>query len=95
MTSFRKFLLGLVFSFGLPWLVLIVIPALRAQKLAPVAYDKERDGVDGVYPGKVINRQGQLVYAREGCVQCHTQMIRPSFAGILDGWKKGWGGKGC
>ncbi len=95
MTSFRKFLLGLFFSFGLPWLVLIVIPALRAQKIAPVAYDKERDGMDGVYPGKGINRQGQLVYAREGCVQCHTQMIRPSFAGNLDGWKKGWGSDQC
>ncbi len=91
MTSFRKLILGLVFSFGLPWLCLIVIPALTAQKLAPVAYDKERDGLDGVYPGKGINRQGQLVYAREGCVQCHTQMIRPSFAGMGDGWKKGWG----
>ncbi len=91
MTSFRKFILGLVISFGLPWLALVVIPALRAQKLAPIAYDKERDGIEGVYPGKGVNRQGQLVYAREGCVQCHTQIIRPSFAGISDGWKKGWG----
>lgn len=91
MTSFRKLVLGLVFSFGLPWLVLIVIPALWSQKRAPIAYDKDRDGMDGVYPGKAIYRQGQIVYAREGCVQCHTQMIRPSFAGISDGWKKGWG----
>ncbi len=42
-------------------------------------------------PGAGIYRQGQLIYAREGCTQCHTQMIRPAFAGVGDGWKKGWG----
>lgn len=92
MTNPRKFLICLALSFFAPWLLLIVRPALQAQKLAPQAYVKDRDGVDGVYPGSGIYRQGQMVYAREGCVQCHTQMIRPSFAGVNDGWKKGWGG---
>lgn len=87
----RKFLTWLMLSFAVPWLAVVVIPALRAQKLVPTAYDKDRDGLDGVYPGTGIYRQGQLVYAREGCVQCHTQMIRPSFVGYTDGWKKGWG----
>jgi cytochrome c oxidase cbb3-type subunit II len=82
---------GVAAAFGLPWLILIIIPVLRAQKLAPEPYDKDRDGVEGVYPGAGIYRQGQLVYLREGCAQCHTQMIRPSFSGIMDGWKKGWG----
>jgi cytochrome c oxidase cbb3-type subunit 2 len=58
--------------------------------LTPVAYDKDRDGVEGYYPPAPINRQGQLTYAREGCAQCHTQMIRPTQLS-LDGWKKGWG----
>lgn len=91
MTNPRKFVFGLAAAFGVPWLLLVIIPVLRAQKLVPVAYDKEKDGIEGVYPGSGIYRQGQLVYSREGCVQCHTQMIRPSFNGIMDGWKKGWG----
>jgi cbb3-type cytochrome oxidase cytochrome c subunit len=91
MTGSRKFLFGLAGAFGVPWLLLIVIPVIKAQKLTPEAYDKDRDGIEGVYPSTTIDRQGQLVYIGEGCAQCHTQMIRPSFVGILDGWKKGWG----
>ena len=90
MSNFRTFILALTASFGLPWLCLIVIPAVKYQALSPVAYDKDIDGVDGYYPPAPINRQGQLIYAREGCVQCHTQMIRPTQI-ALDGWRKGWG----
>jgi len=88
--NFRTFILGLAASFGLPWLCLIVLPAMKYQQLTPVAYDKEKDGLDGFYPPAPVNGQGQLVYIREGCNQCHTQMIRPSQLG-LDGWYKGWG----
>ena len=90
MSDFRKFILALTVTFGLPWLLMIVIPAVRYQSLAPTLYDKDRDGAEGIYPPAPINRQGQLVYAREGCVQCHTQMIRPPQL-ALDGWRKGWG----
>jgi cytochrome c oxidase cbb3-type subunit 2 len=90
MTQFRTFILALIASFGLPWLCLVVVPAVKYQALAPLPYDKEADGMDGFYPPAPINRQGQLVYAREGCVQCHTQMIRPTQL-ALDGWRKGWG----
>lgn len=90
MSNFRTFILALTASFGLPWLCLIIIPAIKYQALAPVAYDKDIDGVDGYYPPAPIGRQGQMVYAREGCVQCHTQMIRPTQLS-MDGWHKGWG----
>ncbi len=90
MTQFRTFILALIASFGLPWLCLVVVPAVKYQALSPLPYDKEADGMDGYYPPVPINRQGQLVYAREGCVQCHTQMIRPTQL-ALDGWRKGWG----
>ncbi len=90
MSNFRTFILALIASFGLPWLCLIVIPAVKYQALAPVAYDKEKDGREGYYPPAPVNHQGRLVYAREGCNQCHTQMIRPPQL-ALDGWRKGWG----
>ena len=91
MTHLRNFILGLFLSFGAPWLILIVIPALQGHWLQPLTYNKDKDGMEGIYPGSTIYRQGQLVYAAEGCAQCHTQMIRPDFDGILDPWKKGWG----
>lgn len=90
MSDFRKFILLLSLSFGVPWLCLIVIPVLKYQRLTVVAYDKDKDGVEGFYPPAGIHRQGQIVYAREGCTQCHSQMIRPTQLG-LDGWRKGWG----
>ena len=90
MTNFRTFIFGLAAAFGLPWLCLIVLPAMRYEQLTPVAYDKDRDGVEGYFPPAPINGQGQLVYISEGCNQCHTQMIRPVQLG-LDGWYKGWG----
>src|SRR5579871_2425304 len=90
MTSFRKFVLILAACFGLPWFVMIV-QVLRAEHLTPLPYDKDRDGMDGIFPGATAYLQGELIYKREGCVQCHTQMIRPSYDGIGDGWKKGWG----
>jgi cytochrome c oxidase cbb3-type subunit II len=90
MTNFRTFILGLAASFGLPWLCLIVLPAMQYEHVTPVAYDKDKDGVEGYFPPAPISGQGQLVYIREGCNQCHTQMIRPIQLG-LDGWYKGWG----
>ncbi|WP_050029398.1 cbb3-type cytochrome c oxidase subunit II [Verrucomicrobium sp. BvORR034] len=91
MTSLRKLVIGLGVSFGAPWLLLVVIPALKAQKTVPIPYDKDRDGLTGFYPADGVYRQGQLVYLKEGCVQCHTQVIRTTFNNISDGWKKGWG----
>ena len=92
MSNPRKFILWLALSFGFPWLLLVVVPAIRYQGLTPQAYNKDADGIEGVYPGSSNQyHDGARIYAREGCVQCHTQMIRPSFAGIGDGWKKGWG----
>ena len=90
MMNFRSFILGLAAAFALPWLLLIVLPAIQYQSLTRVAYDKDKDGVEGFYPPAVVNGQGQLIYIQEGCNQCHTQMIRPVQLG-LDGWVKGWG----
>ncbi len=90
MPQFRKFVYILAALFFVPWFIMVV-QVLRAEKLTPEAYDKDRDGIDGFFPSDIAYRQGQLIYQREGCVQCHTQMIRPSFAGSGDGWKKGWG----
>ncbi len=94
-----KFLGGLGVVFALPWLVLIVIPFLSMSSTAPVAY-VEADEVEGgltAYPDRSTLRYGASdfgadVYASEGCVYCHTQMVRPTYAGP-DMWRQGWGGR--
>lgn len=91
MTRFRTFLLGLAATFFIPWLFLIVIPSAKMRAMEPVPYDVE-DPAKGDYPPPTPNiaKQGARVFAREGCVQCHTQVIRPDYLGI-DSWKQGWG----
>jgi cytochrome c oxidase cbb3-type subunit 2 len=91
MTRFRTFVLGLAVTFFVPWFFLIAKPYAKLRAMEPVVYDAEEPAL-GSYPAAIsnISKQGARVYAREGCVQCHTQMIRPDYLGT-DPWKKNWG----
>jgi cytochrome c oxidase cbb3-type subunit II len=93
MTNFRSFVFKLLLCFAAPWLLLIVWPAIQYSSLKPVGYDKDKgDELDSnySYPLSAANHQGAGVYASEGCVNCHSQMIRPAQV-ALDAWRKGWG----
>jgi cytochrome c oxidase cbb3-type subunit 2 len=93
MTDFRKFVLCLALSFAAPWLLLIIIPAVNYASLAPIKYDKDKgDELDSSYsyPLSTANLSGQNIYRAEGCVQCHTQVVRPAQV-ALDGWRQGAG----
>ncbi len=91
MTRFRTFFLGLAATFFFPWLILIVLPHARMRAMQPVAVDPA-DPTKGEYPPPVPNiaKQGEKIYAREGCAQCHSQVVRPTYLGI-DSFKRGWG----
>jgi cytochrome c oxidase cbb3-type subunit II len=94
MTHFRSFVLKLLLTFAAPWLCLIAWPALiQYPELTPIAYDKDSgDELDKSYsyPLSSVNSNGAAIYAQEGCVQCHSQMVRDP-AMSIDGWKKTWG----
>lgn len=93
MTQFRKLVFGIAAAFAAPWLFLIVLPAIGYQTLGPIPYNKDKgDDLDGAYsfPLTVANLSGQTIYKKEGCVQCHTQVIRPAQI-ALDAWRKGAG----
>jgi cytochrome c oxidase cbb3-type subunit 2 len=94
MNSLKPFLLLLATAFGLPWLLLIVYPSARMKSLVTeVAYAKEDEGPDTVYPSaRPFLASGARVYAANGCAYCHTQMIRPTYAGT-DRWRTGWSGR--
>ena len=93
MTDFRKLVLSIAAAFAAPWLCLIVIPAMNYATLAPIPYNKDKgDELDSAYsyPLSTANLTGQAIYRSEGCVQCHTQVVRPPQI-ALDGWRKGAG----
>jgi len=91
--SLRNFILGLGASFGLAWLLVVVVPFIKMRNLQPITLSKEVDGVAGVfYPkraGRIVN--GARVYGENGCYLCHTQLVRPTYAGN-DLYRPDWGG---
>jgi len=89
--SLRHFIIGLSVSFGLAWLAVVVIPFVKMRNLAPIALNEEEPDVK-YFPkrtGRVTN--GAEVYAANGCYNCHTQVIRPTYAGN-DLFRADWGG---
>ncbi len=91
--SLRIFILGLSASFGIAWLAMVVVPFIKMRNLAPVQLSEAADGATGIfYPkrtGRVAN--GAEVYAENGCYLCHTQLVRPTYAGN-DLYRPDWGG---
>ncbi|MEM1441084.1 MAG: cbb3-type cytochrome c oxidase subunit II [Verrucomicrobiota bacterium] len=97
--TFLKLLGGLGIAFILPWVFLILIPFVSASNAEPIPYGEEEEVEGGVvvYPDKIFYKNGasdygRQIYAAEGCAYCHTQVIRPTYAGA-DMWRPGWGGR--
>jgi cytochrome c oxidase cbb3-type subunit 2 len=91
--SLRIFILGLSASFGVAWLAIIVVPFFKMRDLAPIMLDEAKDGATGVFNPKRTGRvaDGARVYAENGCYLCHTQLVRPTYAGN-DMYRPDWGG---
>lgn len=90
--SLRHFILGLSASFGLAWLAVVVVPFVKMRSLAPLPLTEESDS--GMYFPKRTGRvaDGARVYAANGCYNCHTQVVRPTYAGN-DLFRSNWGGQ--
>ena len=89
--SLRTFITGLAATFGAAWLAVIVVPYLKMRDLQPVHMSDE-PGASLFYPkrtGRIDN--GAQVYAENGCYLCHTQLVRPTYAGN-DLYRPNWGG---
>ena len=91
--SFRTFILGLSASFGVAWLAIIVVPYIKMRNLAPIQLNEATDGTTGIFFPKRTGRvaDGAQVYAENGCYLCHTQVIRPTYAGN-DLYRADWAG---
>jgi cytochrome c oxidase cbb3-type subunit 2 len=82
--SFRLFAIGLTASFGLAWLSIVVVPFFKLRTPSPVSFQEGVDEQEGIYHPKRAGRvtNGAEIYAANGCYQCHTQVIRPTYAGM-------------
>ncbi len=89
----KTFFYGLIASFGVPWLVMLVVPYGSMRSMEPVRYDEINDERTDLFQAKRSGRtsNGSLVYAQEGCAMCHSQVTRPSYAGV-DVFREGQGG---
>ena len=58
--------------------ILIVIAIGGLVEVAPLFYLKNTiEKVDGMRPYTPLELAGRSIYVREGCYNCHSQMIRP------------------
>ncbi|MFT4175321.1 MAG: cbb3-type cytochrome c oxidase subunit II [Luteolibacter sp.] len=91
--NLRSFIIGLSASFGIAWLAVIVIPYFKMRSLPAIQLTEEDDGQTGTFYPKRTGRvtDGARVYAENGCYLCHTQVVRPTYAGN-DLYRADWGG---
>lgn len=91
--SSRSLLFGLLASLGVAWLFVIAMPIYDDYSQGPIALNEALDGAAGVYVPKREGRvtTGAEVYAQNGCYVCHTQLVRPTYAGN-DMFRADWGG---
>ncbi|MHB0776323.1 cytochrome-c oxidase, cbb3-type subunit II [Halomonas sp. WWR20] len=59
-------------------LILVVISFGGLAEIVPLFFQKETtQPVEGLRPLTALELEGRDIYIREGCVGCHSQMIRP------------------
>lgn len=59
-------------------LIFIIISFGGLAQIIPLFFSKETtEAVDGLKPYTALQLEGRDIYIREGCNNCHSQMIRP------------------
>ncbi len=59
-------------------LILVVISFAGLAEIVPLFFQKQTtEPVEGLKPLSALELEGRNIYRREGCVGCHSQMIRP------------------
>jgi len=91
--SFRTFIFSLSASFGVAWLAIIIVPYFKMRSIEPMSMGEDASGTNVVFIPKRAGRitDGAEVYAANGCYMCHTQLIRPTYAGN-DLFRPDWAG---
>ncbi len=66
-------------NIGLMMILIIIVISLGALvEIVPLFFQKETtEPVEGLKPYTALELEGRDIYIREGCTNCHSQMIRP------------------
>src|SRR4029078_13575689 len=79
MKGLAPLFLGIFGTFAFSWIGLTVIPNAQIGHLDP---QSDEEGTD-IYPqppsGMAV--RGRQVYTGNGCMYCHTEQVRPDYAG--------------
>lgn len=91
--TLKPFILGLTATFTVAWLSVVVVPFFAMRGIDPIIVKDEVAGTETVFIPKRTGRvtDGSAVYAANGCYLCHTQVVRPTYAGN-DMFRPDWGG---
>jgi len=87
MKGLAPLFLGIFGTFAFSWVGLTVIPNWQIGHLNP---QSDEEGTD-IYPQPQSGmfERGAHVYAANGCMYCHSQQVRPEYAGA--DIERGWG----
>jgi cytochrome c oxidase cbb3-type subunit 2 len=85
-----KFFGLVLLIFGLNWYGFVVLPWIHYGNLPPIQNGDDDTDISP-FDSSGAAHQGELVYAANGCVYCHTQQVRDpnSGADIIRGWGTG------
>ena len=65
-------------------LILVVIAIGGIVEIVPLFFQRSTtQPVEGLKPYTALQQAGRDIYTREGCYNCHSQMIRPMYAETL------------
>ena len=89
MKGLAPLFLGIFGTFAFSWVGLTVIPNWEIGHLNP---QSDEEGTD-IYPQPQSGmfQRGAHVYAANGCAYCHSQQVRPEYAGA--DIERGWGNR--
>jgi len=84
--NLKNIFLGVFLTFASAWIGLVALPYLNLGFLQPSVDEELGEVLPPPRPG--LAAVGSKVYAGEGCMYCHSQQIRPEWAGsdIARGW---------
>jgi cbb3-type cytochrome oxidase cytochrome c subunit len=77
--EFAPLILGILGTLTFSWAGLTVIPNLQIGHLDPQTDEEGNDAYPA--PRSGMAERGRKIYAANGCVYCHSQQVRPDYAG--------------
>ncbi len=92
MSRSSSLFLGIFGAFALSCFVIVLAPQSQLGGLDPSYTEEDGGKISDIYPiANASMEQGSAVYAREGCVYCHSQQIRDPQNGT--DIERGWGSR--